>query len=111
MQSQKDFIAAVSHECKAPLAAILSSAEMIEAVPDISDTIKNHVQMIDSEVSRMSRLIQDLLLLSSLDAGNWSFHMEKINIDTLLISLYTKFEQICEKKNILLQLNIPDELL
>jgi len=109
MQSQKDFIAAVSHECKAPLAAILSSAEMIEAVPDISDTIKNHVQMIDSEVSRMSRLIQDLLLLSSLDAGNWSFHMEKINIDTLLISLYTKFEQICEKKNILLQLNIPDE--
>jgi signal transduction histidine kinase len=35
--------------------------------------------------------------------------MEKINIDTLLISLYTKFEQICEKKNILLQLNIPDE--
>ena len=31
MQSQRDFIAAVSHECKAPLAAILSSAEMIES--------------------------------------------------------------------------------
>ena len=65
--------------------------------------------MIDSEVSRMSRLIGDLLLLSSIDAGNWSFHMEEINIDTLLINLYTKFEQICRKKNILLQLNIPDE--
>lgn len=109
MQSQKDFIAAVSHECKAPLASILSSAEMIESVPDISDTIKNHVQMIDSEVSRMSRLIGDLLLLSSLDAGNWSFHLEKINVDTLLIDLYTKYEQLCRKKNILLQLNIPDE--
>ena len=109
MQSQKDFIAAVSHECKAPLAAILSSAEMIESVPNIPDTIKNHIQMIDSEVSRMSRLIGDLLLLSSIDAGNWSFHMEEINIDTLLINLYTKFEQICRKKNILLQLNIPDE--
>lgn len=109
MQSQKDFIAAVSHECKAPLAAILSSAEMIESVPGVPDTIKNHVQMIDSEVSRMSRLIQDLLLLSSLDAGNWSLHMDEINIDTLLINLYTKFEQICRKKNILLQLNIPDE--
>ena len=34
MQSQKDFIAAVSHECKAPLAAILSSAEMIAAIPE-----------------------------------------------------------------------------
>ena len=109
MQSQKDFIAAVSHECKAPLAAILSSAEMIAAVPDIPDAVKDHTHVIDLEVSRMSRLIGDLLLLSSLDAGNWSFHMEEINIDTLLIDLYTKYEQICRKKNILLQLNIPDE--
>lgn len=109
MQSQKDFIAAVSHECKAPLAAILSSAEMIESVPDIPDTVKEHVRMIDAEVSRMSRLIRDLLLLSSIDAGNWSFHMDEVNVDTLLINLYTKFERICRKKDIQLQLNIPDE--
>ena len=109
MQSQKDFIAAVSHECKAPLAAILSSAEMIAAIPDTPDAVKDHTHVIDLEVSRMSRLIGDLLLLSSLDAGNWTFHMEEINIDTLLINLYTKYEQICRKKNILLQLNIPDE--
>ena len=109
MQSQKDFIAAVSHECKAPLAAILSSAEMIADIPDTPDAVKNHTHVIDLEVSRMSRLIGDLLLLSSLDAGNWTFHMEEINIDTLLINLYTKYEQICRKKNILLLLNIPDE--
>lgn len=109
MQSQKDFIAAVSHECKAPLAAILSSAEMIAAIPDTPDAVKNHTHVIDLEVSRMSRLIGDLLLLSSLDAGNWSFHMEEINLDTLLINLYTKYEQICRKKKIRLQLHIPDE--
>lgn len=109
MQSQKDFIAAVSHECKAPLAAILSSAEMIAAIPDTPDVIKDHTHVIDSEVSRMSRLIGDLLMLSSLDAGNWSFHMEELNIDTLLINLYTKFEQICRKKNILFKLSIQDE--
>ena len=109
MQSQKDFIAAVSHECKAPLAAILSSAEMIAAIPDTPDAVKDHTHVIDLEVSRMSRLIGDLLLLSSLDTGNWTFHMEEINIDTLLINLYTKYEQICRKKNILLLLNIPDE--
>ena len=57
----------------------------------------------------MSRLIGDLLLLSSLDAGNWTFHMDEINIDTLLINLYTEYDQICRIKNILLQLNIPDE--
>ena len=109
MQSQKNFIAAVSHECKAPLASILSSAEMIESVPNIPDTVTDHVRVIDAEVSRMSRLIRDLLLLSSIDAGNWSFHMDEVNVDTLLINLYTKFERICRKKDIQLQLNIPDE--
>ena len=109
MQSQKDFIAAVSHECKAPLAAILSSAEMIDAIPDTPAAAKDHTHVIDLEVSRMSRLIQDLLLLSSLDAGNWSFHMEEINVDTLLINLYTKFEPICKGKGILLQLCIAEE--
>ena len=109
MQGQKDFIAAVSHECKAPLAAILSSAEMIDTIPNTSDAVKDHTRVIDQEVSRMSRLIQDLLLLSSLDAGNWSFHIEEINVDTLLINLYTKFEPICNGKEITLQLNIADE--
>lgn len=109
MQSQKDFIAAVSHECKAPLAAILSSAEMIAAIPDTPDAVKDHTHVIDLEVSRMSRLIGDLLLLSSLDAGNWSFHMEEINVDTLLINLYTKFEPICKGKNIILRLDIEAE--
>ena len=109
MQSQKDFIAAVSHECKAPLAAILSSAEMIAALPDTPDAVKVHTHVIDLEVSRMSRLIGDLLLLSSLDAGNWPFHMEEVNVDTLLINLYTKFEPICKEKNIMLQLDISAE--
>lgn len=107
MQSQKDFIAAVSHECKAPLATILSSAEMMNTTLEAPTAIKKHVSIIDSEVTRMSRLIQDLLLLSSLDAGNWSFHMEEIDIDTLMINLYEKFTPVCNGKNILLQLEIP----
>lgn len=109
IQSQKDFIAAVSHECKAPLAAILSSAEMIDTIPDTPAAVKDHTRVIDLEVSRMSRLIQDLLLLSSLDTGNWSFHREEINVDTLLINLYTKFEPICKGKGIMLQLDIAEE--
>ena len=109
IQSQKDFIAAVSHECKTPLAAILSSAEMIAAIPDTPDAVKDHTHVIDLEVSRMSRLIQDLLLLSSLDAGNWTFHMEEVNVDTMLINLYTKFEPICKGQDIVLHLDIAEE--
>lgn len=108
MQSQKDFIAAVSHECKEPLAAILSCAEVMGAIPDAPDDVQKQIHTIDSEVTRMSKLIQELLLLSSLDAGNWSFHMTEIDIDTLMINLYEKFEPVCKKNSLRLQLKLPE---
>ena len=109
MQSQKNFIAAVSHELKTPLAVLLSATDVIETSPDCTTNIRNYVSLIETEVSRMARLIQDLLLLSSIDAGNWIFHKSKINVDTLLINLYDKFEIICHKKSIDLQIEMPKE--
>ncbi len=69
MQSQKNFIAAVSHELKTPLAVLLSATDVIETSPECTTDIKNHAALIETEISRMARLIQDLLLLSSIDAG------------------------------------------
>lgn len=57
----------------------------------------------------MTRLIQNLLLLSSIDAGNWICHKSEINVDTLLVSLYDKFVNICNQKAIDLQINMPEE--
>lgn len=109
MQSQKNFIAAVSHELKTPLAVLLSATDVIETSPDCTTGIKNYVSLIETKISRMTRLIQDLLLLSSIDAGNWIFHKSKINVDTLLINLYEKFEIICRRKSIDLQIEMPEE--
>lgn len=109
IQNQKNFIAAVSHELKTPLAVLMSATDVIETSPDCTTDIRNHVSLMETEISRMSRLIQDLLLLSSIDAGNRILHMSKINVDTLLISLYEKFEPISRKKSIELQINMPEE--
>ncbi len=109
MQSQKNFIAAVSHELKTPLAVMLSTSDVIETLPDCTVNIKNHVALIETEISRMTRLIQNLLLLSSIDAGSWAIQKSEINVDTLLINLYEKFENICKQKAIDLQIEIPEE--
>lgn len=109
MKSQKDFIAAVSHELKTPLAVILSAADTIETLPSCDIAIQNQSSIIGSEVSRMTRLIHDLLLLSSIDAGNWVFHKSEIDVDTILINLYDKFVNICNQKSIDLQIKTPEE--
>lgn len=89
-----------SHELKMPLTVLLLTADVIETLPECTENIKNHVTRIETEISRMTRLVQDLLLLSSIDAGNWGFHKSEINADTLPINIYDKFVNISNKSQL-----------
>lgn len=110
LRSQKEFIASASHELKAPLAVILASAECIGNDTTLSPESKQHTEVIDSECLRMSKLVQDLLLLSSVDANTWTLNKTNIDVDTLLINTYEKYEPICWQKGIQFKLNTSDEL-
>ena len=110
LRSQKEFIASASHELKAPLAVILASAECIGNDTTLSPESKQHTEVIDSECLRMSKLVQDLLLLSSVDANTWTLNKTNIDVDTLLINTYEKYEPICRKNGIQFKLNTSDEL-
>ena len=98
LNSQKDFIASASHELKSPLAVILANAEKPEQSKIDIPELKNSVKTIDSECMRISKLVNDMLLLASSDAKSWKLYKNIIDIDTLLISLYEAYEPICISK-------------
>ena len=110
LQSQKEFTASASHELKAPLAVIMASAECISNDTAISQDTMCHTQIIDSECMRMSKLVQDLLLLSSADANTWTLNESDIDVDTLLINIYEKYEPVCRQRGIQFKLGTIDEL-
>ena len=110
IQSQKNFIAAASHELKAPLAVILTNAEAAAADPALGKHLLKNMNAIDTECLRMSTLVQDLLLLSSIDAGMRALNMSDIDLYTLLLTIYEKFEPVCKKSNIHLNLDISDDI-
>lgn len=109
LQSQKEFVAAASHELKSPLAVIMAKAENIQNMEKTDPQIQNNLKVIDSECLRMSKLVRDMLLLASSDADKWTIQAREINIDTLLFNLYEAYEPVCMKKSILLNLNLSDE--
>jgi two-component system, OmpR family, sensor kinase len=64
------FAADASHELRTPLAAIRGYAEFALLHPDDgSDAVTHALQRVLSESTRMSVLVDDLLLLARLDAG------------------------------------------
>ncbi len=107
-KKQAQFLAAASHELRSPLAVLRSAVAALKSGAKEKDTL---LPVIDSECVRMSRLIDDMLLLASADAKTWSLQMENVDMDTLLIDLYESFHPVCQQKGILLCLDLPQDSL
>ena len=64
---------------------------------------------IKSEGERMGRLIDDMLTLSNADNANFPVHPKDTELDTLLLSVYEKFEPLAHTRKIALSVSLPGE--
>lgn len=105
-QKQSEFISAASHELRSPLAVIQTSiSAMVQAPPPKA---KRFGETITQECVRMSRLVNDLLLLAGADSGRWSVRREDTDMETLLLNAAESYEVICHQKGIRLLVNCPE---
>lgn len=68
----RQFVADASHELRTPLAAIRGYTELAQRVREkegASDAVAHAMSRVQSETERMTRLVEDLLLLARLDSG------------------------------------------
>ena len=71
-ERRKEFVANVSHELRTPLTNVRSYAETLrDAEGELpQETANSFLDIIITETDRMTHIVQDLLTLSRLDAGN-----------------------------------------
>ncbi len=105
---QNDFIAAASHELKSPLAVIRANASALMIEPERS---RHFSQGIEQECRRLSALIEDMLLLASVDAKNWAIKKEVIDMDTLCIDTYDTYLPFCLEQGKQLKLELQEQIL
>jgi signal transduction histidine kinase len=91
-QSQRDFVANVSHELKTPLTSIQGFAQAIlDGAVQTPDALQQAAGVVFEEATRMHRLVLDLLSLARLEAGTADLERTPVNIVALLRSVIEKF--------------------
>ena len=84
-QSQRDFVANVSHELKTPLTSIQGfSQAILDGTVDSKESLQKAAGIIKAESYRMYRLVVDLLDLAGLDAGTIVLDRRALDLNKIL---------------------------
>ena len=110
-KKQKQFIADASHELRTPLTIIKTNVSLLrENELETIQSQKKWINYIDSQASRMSTLINEMLSLANLDANkkkgeNINFNLSKLIMDALLV-----FEVVIFEKGLMLEEYVDDNI-
>jgi two-component system phosphate regulon sensor histidine kinase PhoR len=82
---RRDFVANVSHELRTPLTVVNGFLEtLLDAEPPLDEVRRRHLQLMHEQATRMNRLVEDLLMLSRLEAGETPLAEETVDVPSLL---------------------------
>ena len=108
---KSDFMSLVSHELKTPLSAIRTSAEFLESEDTVDTDVKKEMfNNVIMNVDRLTRLINDILDLSKIEAGKMEFHFEKVNVQEITKVAIENIKYLALKNNIAISMEIPENL-
>ncbi|MDR0917258.1 MAG: HAMP domain-containing histidine kinase [Oscillospiraceae bacterium] len=105
-QLRQEFVSNVSHEIQSPLTSISGFAALLKN-PDLSPELRAHyVEIIETESRRLSKLSDNLLKLSALDAGAVPMNRTAFRLDRQLENAVLTLEPQWSAKRLDLALNL-----
>jgi two-component system, OmpR family, sensor kinase len=94
--AQQRFTADASHELRAPLTAIRGNLDLLDRVKDMpEDERQETVQRVRREVERLSRLVNDLLILARADAGQ-ELELRPVELDSLVLDAHRQVQGLAD---------------
>ena len=106
IEKQKQFISDASHELKTPLAVIEANAYVLESQIGENKWMK----YIQSEITSMDKLINDLLFLTKIENTKGLQVNENFNLSEEMNLISSMFESMAFEKNISIEYSIIDNV-
>ena len=109
-KNQKQFIQNASHELNTPLTIIKTKIDVLkQKKPTSSSDYKETIDLIDSEVMRLSKITEELLVLSDLEENGFKAEFVKVNFKSFLEKMLKLFDNQIYSKNLIPETNFKGE--
>jgi len=108
---KSEFLNTVSHELRTPLTSIKAFSEILldNAGEDI-ETQLEFLNIINQESDRLTRLINNLLDLSRIEAGRMQWDIEPLRLRDVTDSCVNATRSLMEMQHLTLAVDVPDDL-
>ncbi|WP_371186449.1 phosphate regulon sensor histidine kinase PhoR [Thalassotalea maritima] len=107
---RRDFVANVSHELKTPLTVMRGYVEMMQDHDSMPTQWQKSLRTVEDQVTRMDRLVQQLLVLSRVESHNEDDIRHQINLPKLIDAVMEDIYFLNQEKQHELILDITPEL-
>ncbi|MBX3012814.1 MAG: hybrid sensor histidine kinase/response regulator [Caldilineaceae bacterium] len=113
--AKEQFVANVSHELRTPLNMIIGFSEMISQTPTLYGAALPPALLADLDVilrnsRHLSHLIDDVLDLSQIEAGQMALTKERVAVSDLITAATVAVRPLFAAKNLTLQADLPSDL-
>jgi len=109
---KSQFLANMSHELRTPLNAILGFSElMLDGVyGEVPERMRGPLERMQSNGKHLLGLINDVLDLSKIEAGQLSLSLADYSVDELVRGVYGAVEPLATEKKLSLSMSVPPGL-
>lgn len=103
------FVSQVSHEFKTPLTSVKMFSEMLlQNEKTISDKSKQHLEIIEGEADRLTRLINNILDFSKIEKGVKNYFLRDVHLNKIVFGVIDLMSYTLKMNGFKVTLNITD---
>jgi PAS domain S-box-containing protein len=106
--ARDEVIAVVSHDLRSPLASVAMSAEVL-STPQPEERRQKYVGVIQRSAEQMTRLVDDLLDVATIEAGRLSVTRDHVQASRVVLETRDAFQVQAEKKSIQLVAEVIED--
>ncbi|MFO0984418.1 MAG: ATP-binding protein [Planctomycetota bacterium] len=106
-----DFLSSISHEFRTPLTSIRSFSEILLEVPEENEQTKREfLHIIKTESDRLTRLVNDVLDLVKMEAGEMRFDLKPVSMVELVERTVDSLYPIAQARSVMVHIEAAPQL-